>query len=148
LQEIYVRDYGLKKYMPVIMQPTYFNIQEQSSPVYLSLQYCTAMELGMKSYERATTLTNLYHVGGLLTKYIEEILHDDLNVAATPLKKLAEKARFDLFHSNPSHYRNIKDTKYLAVEDSNFSVPLYSEQEFPKNNTFLNGCIRISEKLV
>jgi hypothetical protein len=149
LQEMYIKDYGLKKYVPIIMQPAYFDFQNQSSPVYLSLQYCTAIELGMKSYDRATTLTNLYHVGGLLTRYVEEILHENLNIAMTPLWKLVKKARFDLFHSNPSHYRNIRKTKHLFLEDGNFRMPLphyLDESRFPENNTFVNGCIRISEK--
>lgn len=146
LQSIYIQHYGLKSHLPIIMQPDYFS--NKKSPIYYSLQYPTTMEFIPKTSMRNSILTDEYHVHSLLKKIMEEIKSEKLNISDIPLRKIPEEVNFDFFHNNVESYKDIKESKDIHLEDSAFiSAYRYIEDRtFPKNSSFLNGCVRISQK--
>ncbi len=150
IQNAYIDVYGLKNYMPVIMQADTFDMNNLSSnPVYYSLQYPAAVEFAPKSYDKTSTLTDLYCAQSLLKKYRIEILSGKFNVESTPLYELVSKVDYDFFHSNTGSYRDIKNSLVIPDEDKSFaeSTQKFKDRKFPKNGTFLNGCVRISHHL-
>jgi hypothetical protein len=149
LQEIFIADYGLKNYLPIIMQPAIFDLYDNKSPpVYYSLQYPTSFEFALKSNEQATTLTGLHEVKVLLKKYLDEIKGNKLNVVNTPLYKAAQEVTFDFFHSNTSIHKDIKKSECLPLEDNFFmqSAKKHKNRKFPHSSNFVNGCVRIAHK--
>jgi hypothetical protein len=144
LQEIYINEYNLKDYAPIIMAPSNFSLKD-TSPIYYSLQYPTTIEFALKSSERTSAMTDLYLVSSLLKKYLKEIQTGKLNIAETPLESFAQKAKFDFFHNNVTDYTDFKESALIPKEDTAFGLASTDENKnFPKNSSFLNGCIRIS----
>jgi hypothetical protein len=144
LQEIYINEYNLKDYAPIIMAPSNFSLKD-TSPIYYSLQYPTTIEFALKSSERTSAMTDLYLVSSLLKKYLKEIQTGKLNIAETPLESFAQKAKFDFFHNNVTDYTDFKESALIPKEDNAFGLASTDENKnFPKNSSFLNGCIRIS----
>lgn len=147
LQQIYVEDYGLKDYIPIIMQPAYFSLRNlKSRPIYYSLQFPTTLEFSLKTRERTTALTDLYLLKSLQNKYIVEILSQQLQVQDTLLYDAAMQVAFDYFHSASNNYTDVRDTKEIPLEDYTFlkTQANYSAGQFPHKANFLNGCVRIS----
>lgn len=150
LQKIYIEEYGLEDYAPVIMQPSAFlSNNPKSRPIYYSLQFPTAPEFSLKSSERTTTLTDLCLLRSLLNKYIREIASSRLNVKETLLYDAAIKVNYDFFHSTTGNYSDIKETKNIPVEDTSFTEAIKHPKagDFSNKAKFLNGCVRISRKL-
>ena len=146
LQEIYINDYGLKEYAPIIMQPSYFTLYNGNHPVYYSLQLPTELEFATKSQARTTTLTDLYMLKSLFNKYLYEILNnDDLKIQETPLYDATVNANYDFLHSTTGNYRDIKKTDILSLEDASF-MKNWPKKDFPDASNFLNGCVRVSHK--
>jgi hypothetical protein len=149
LQDIYLNDYKLKNYAPIIMQPGFFSLKKASSPVYYSLQHHTSIEFSPKPSNRNSAITDLGGVSYLLEKYLAEIKAGNLNISATPLSILAEHGKFDFFHNNISSYETIMEAANISMEDSRFDNSWRGKENkiFPKNSSFFNGCIRISSDI-
>lgn len=141
------RGYALKKYAPIIMEPSYFSAKK-GSPIYYSLQYPTTTEFSLKSSERVSTITETHLVHSLMKKFLLEIRENKLKMSETPLEFLSEGVCFDYFHNDVSEYRDLRDGCQIPHEDDNFSkaAALYSDLPFPKNSSFFNGCVRITKK--
>jgi hypothetical protein len=151
LQEIYHEVYGLKEYAPIIMQPTYFSLKNpESSPVYYSLQLPAALEFSLKPRERTTALIDLYHTKSLLSKYVDELKQEYVNIHGTLLHDAITKLKYDFFHSANNNLKDIQDSIVIPSEDNTFekAAGIYKNENFPNRANFLNGCVRISHKLI
>ncbi len=145
LKAVYEEFYGLKNYKAIFMQPEYFNYRRADKPIYFSLQHNTAVNLGMKSTNKATVLTNLYETQSLLEKYMEELLKGGLQLSISTLNEIIRGIQFNFFHSQPGHYRHIHATTELEKFDDRLKSP-EGQLIYPATATFLNGCIQISKK--
>lgn len=148
LQQAYQDIYGLKNYLPIIMQPARFDIQaEQVPPVYYSLQFPTAIEFGPKSSKHSSLLTDLNDLRAMIEKYLEALRSNQYNIEQTPLYAAIQQVKFDFFHTNVGLYEGIRDTMQLPQEDINLTTALIDAQakEFPAAAAFLKGCIRLSK---
>jgi len=149
LQEIYLNVYGLKDYAPIIMEPNFFSINNESRPVYYSLQHPTAMEFSQKSNKRASAIDYLYLTNLTLSKYISELLYGGYNLEDAILYKIIKKTNFSCFHSNiDKPITGIHDSQEIPREDMFFldRLPSCRGKRFPISNTFLKGCVRLSKK--
>lgn len=149
LQEIFLDIYGLEDYGPIIMQPAYFNLYNDTRPVYYSLQYPNLLEFSPKGRENPSAIQELCEVRSLLAKYLEEICSGILNLDGIPLYDLTEKVKFNFFHSDSGPYYNINNSTEIPKDDPSFSKLLCSEKQnlrFPFNSSFVRGCVRISRK--
>jgi hypothetical protein len=68
LQRVFVEDYRLKKYPPVIMHPHHFSLEEKT-PVYYSFEIPTTMRFSPKSNNALTTMTETKGI-----KHITEVV--------------------------------------------------------------------------
>jgi hypothetical protein len=146
LQKIYVEDYGLKKYAPILMQPSFFSMNANSRPVYSSLQYHASMEFSPKFSERTSAITEIHLIDSLINKHLAEIETGKLKISETPLEYVAKKVKFDYFHNDGGNYKELQESTEIPVEDKSFvkATGDYADLPFPKNSSFFNGCIRIS----
>lgn len=148
IQEAYLDVYNLKKYTPIIMQPILFDLHNrQHRPIYYSLQFPNAVELGHKFRNRSSAITDLYEVKSLINKYLRELVSGQFKVEETPLYDFIKMGTYDYFHNNVGHYHGIKENKEIPVEDDNFLFNSRNgNDEFPITSSFVQGCIRISQK--
>lgn len=151
LQEIYIEDYGLKDYAPIIMAPAHFDLEKENvSPVYYSLQLPTIVSLFVPTSQQTTIITDLYHLSTLMKRYLREIL--DINGPFcqnnTRIAKIANEIDFNFFHNSKKGYSPIQTSKNISEQDPSFMEKWLqsNNNEFPKNCTFFNGCIRIDKK--
>ncbi len=146
LQRLYIEDYGLKQYPPIIMQPHYFDMYTDNSlPVYTSLQVPTQLEFASKHSERTSTIQNLHIAGTLLKQYVQQLKQGDYLIENTSYYDLHEKVQFDFFHSAAADYHDVRGSDLIPEQDERFfhSLVETSNKDFPTNNTFIRGCTRI-----
>jgi hypothetical protein len=152
LQEIYIEDYGLKDYAPIIMVPTHFDYTAESTdPIYYSLHHPTSLALTPPNSKQTTILTDLYKSSALIQKYLREILDGQGLFCQdnTRIFKIAKAVQYHFFHNTIEGYSQICEAKEIAEIDQSFmsSWKNTANNEFPKNCSFFNGCIQISKKL-
>ncbi len=148
IQAAYREFYQLKHYPPIVMQPKFFSQSETTQqPVYLSLQYPSAIELAPRLSTRTHAIADLEAIQMLTKEYIDGLLAEDFRIGDTPLAKVPFKVQFDHFHRAPINYPDIYESKQISQADKNFhEVNSPHHGEFPANSSFFNGCIRISNK--
>lgn len=147
IQQTYIESYNLKHYAPIIMQPAYFSCYQPSDPVYYSLQHPATISYAPKASKHSTTLQDLYEVGSVLKKYVEEIKAGKVNIAETPLESVAIKTEITLIHNNTSNYRNIEPASIVPEKDAQFLTPWINTPNnnlFPPNSLFFNGALSLS----
>ncbi len=146
LQEIFTTVYQLENYVPVIMQPYFFSL-ENPRPIYYSLQYPAMAEFAPRSREISTKLNDIYEIQQLLKKYLVDIYSGKLNVNGTLIYNLYEKVQYDFFHTNAEKHTGIRSSKDVPIEDPAFlQAAIGTNNNFPANSPFIRGCIRISAK--
>lgn len=145
VQRAYKETYRMKDYLPIVMQPGYF---DSTSPdaVYASLQFMSVMELSPKSNERSSTIADLYAVQSLVKRYLRGITEGDYNMGGTWFYEMARHVYFRFFHSSASQYPNIQDTHNLIQYDRRFQQLLgeQGEPSFPATGRFLRGCVQLA----
>ena len=142
LQQIYNDVYSLK-YQPIIMHPYTLAFNDKSRSVYYSLQYPSTLEFSPKS-KVSNKITDLRELQHILNKYFAEIKKGYLNIKGTPFQDLVDKAKYDYFHINIKSYKNIHNSDIMPMEDKYLKSIMDDHKEFPKNSSFIRGCIRIT----
>lgn len=145
VQEAYVDIYRLN-YAPIIMQPTYFSIEDSSEPVYFSLQYNTSLELSLKSAYKTSAIEDLYQLYSLMNKYLSELTSDESQVLASPLLQL-RSLLLSYFHNEIDGYQSFQNISNLTQSDKNFKEisKRFNNLPAPESASFFKGCIRLSE---
>lgn len=148
IQKAYLEIYNLKDYLPIIMLPGSFDMDEKKqSPVYYSLQFPNAIELGQNTRARTSLVQDLYEIRWLMDKYLQEIALNRFNIQGTPLSETINKVQYEYFHDKIGNYSNIKHSEEIFIADPNFKnilTPCHNKL-FPANSPFVRGCIRISK---
>jgi hypothetical protein len=142
IQNAYYEVYGLK-YAPILMQPDYFNMLKDSSPIYASLQHNCALELAQKTSRKKTALTDLYDLHAILKKYQAFLANNPLELSISALSHVGKHIEFGLFHSHTNDYPTIQNTLELPKIDNQFANAY--DLPFPQKSHFLNGCVQIKK---
>jgi len=146
IQEIYSNVYGLA-YAPIIMQPYRFS-QGENRPVYYSLSLPTITRFSPRSREESSKLSDLYEIKSLMGKYLTDLSNIDLNLNETLIYDLPSKVQYDFFHTETQVYRGIQSSAEIPFQDPSFAtIPYGGNKPFASNAIFVNGCVRIKDKL-
>lgn len=146
IQSIYLDLYQLQ-YTPILMQPQYFNFSDaESSPVFLSAQYPTAIDLAPRTSTRLNAIEDLEALHKNIEIYLEEIRKNRLNLENTPLAQLPYTVDIDYFHSLVQDHIHIKNSKTLFTQNQSLKTlsTQFSEHTAPCDSSFFRGCIRIA----
>ena len=103
LQNVFVQDYGLKKYAPIIMHLHHFNLDE-NRPVYYSLSQPTTAVFSPRSNKSTSNMSDLRHLKDIMDALIDEIACGHLGVEKTPFFKLAHTVNYDFHHTDEDIY--------------------------------------------
>lgn len=151
LQELFVEDYRLINYLPIILGPTYFNPFVKSQPIYYSLHYPNAFELAFKGSDYSSTIVELYEIKDLLHIYLQEFSSPDLNISHTVMSQIPDMVSFEFFHSNPNNYHGITSSETLFNDDALFQTIKHESDRIknishPLSCSFVRGCVKIKNK--
>lgn len=148
IQRIYEAFYNLADYVPTIMQPAYYNTDDNKF-LYYSLQVPTLLETMPKVRKAATVIDYLRNLLELKELFFQEAFDNNLMIENTSIKEMIGRLNFEFFHGDMYSYGSfIRPSKEMLEKDKNL---LYTPSnvrlhEFAENSPFVRGCIRISTR--
>lgn len=145
LQEVFLRDYGLKKYAPVIMHLHHFSAKERR-PVYYSFEMPTTTVFSPRSSRISSKMTDMRELKYILEVLLSEILKGNVDVHKTPLYEIAKNVKYNFYHTDRDQYSEIANTLNVLHFDQYFSANSF-EYAFPEFSPFFRGCISVSSSL-
>jgi len=143
IEDAYINVYGLKDYLPIIMQPNMPRNPEDSTSSYYSLSKPTLVE-GSPSYRQAVNIIfELRELKSLLNLFMQELEQDGFGLHSN------FSDNFEFFHLTTDPTHEIQSTKTMPLKDKNLLSTYweYSGRDFPAASPFLKGCLRITNKL-
>jgi hypothetical protein len=148
LQRAYVESYGLKKYVPTILAPSHFSLEnEGDEAIYYSLSYPSTLSLSPKASQVASTLSELRELERIM-RLFTQAMTGEFACMDTTLNDAAKKLAFHYFHSKADAHGIVRSTDELWQQDGRFRAEVASacasEAGFSRNASFLRGCVRIS----
>jgi hypothetical protein len=149
IQRIYTKEYEIKDYPPIIIQPDMFNINNSKQhPIYYSLQFPNAAEFKPSSRVRASNISDLHEIRSLMLRYEQELLADRFNTAQTVLGDVFHHVQCDYFHNGVELHSGMRNSSEIPKEDKGFLKTLDGVlyKDFPDTCSFVKGCIRLSHK--
>lgn len=151
LQHAYVESYGLRKYLPTIMQTKHFDADIDTQPVYYSLQHPSTHVFSPKSREAASTLFEMRELEHIMKIYKQELTKESTPCADTIIGTIGSKFAFHYFHNKPDSHHLIRASNELEQIDARFqnhSVKHKAEiAKFAADAPFLRGCISIAKDI-
>lgn len=148
IQQAYEQSYGLKKYLPTIMQPVHFIFENQPDPVYYSLQNPSTHVFSPKSREVSSTLTEMRELQHIMRTFIHELTTEEVVCSDTVIGEIAKNINFNYFHNKHDCHRIIKPSSEIATKDKRFSSsndrPYHTQAVYAADSPFVRGCISIS----
>jgi hypothetical protein len=152
LQKIFVSSYGLKKYIPTIMQPALFNFEQDKLPIYYSLQHPTTHVFSPKSRKVSSTLFEMRELEHILRIFSEELAKNDAMCSDTILNEIAANIEFKYFHNEADRHNIIKPSSEIADFDKRFVTSKKDTRsqgaKFASDAKFIRGCVSIKAKAV
>ncbi len=150
LQQAFVESYGLKKYHPTILKPTKFNFEEDTLPVYYSLQNPATHVFSPKSREASSTLFEMRELAHLTRIFVEELAKPDGVCSDTIIGKIASNIEINYCHNKMDRHRVVKSSSEIPTIDErfNFINSRYkaSGAIFAGDAPFVRGCIAIKKR--
>lgn len=138
IQQTYTDDYGLKDYIPNIMQPEKLT---QNNKIYYSLSFPTLFDSSPYFRNPPSIIEDQREIKKLLDILIN-IIHQVQSHSVNSLRNI----KFELFHSNNDPYGQILSSKIIPESDPRFLI--YNDSHKPRvfcsSASFFNGCIAIS----
>jgi hypothetical protein len=137
-------NYGLKKHLPTLIAPSYFdyNLEE---PIYYSLQYPIARSFSPQSKSKYSMLNQLNDLKRILEKFINNILKKDTMWSGTILHDAVNNLDFSFIHNHKNKVMIPllpaeaikKDDRFLLMDQS--CVKYNNEVSLDAN--FFRGCV-------
>jgi hypothetical protein len=150
LQKVFVESYGMKKYLPTILKPTKFTFENDTLPIYYSLQNPATHTFSPKSREASSTLFEMRELEHIVRIFTEELAKDKSICSDTIISKIAKNIEFNYFHNKVDRHRITQPSSEIAKLDErfNFIDPKYKVPgaTFASDAPFVRGCISIKAK--
>lgn len=146
LQHTLTYSYGLKKYIPTIIAPQYFLLENKKTDIYYSMQYPTTRAFSPKTQNTISTLKNLEDLNRIIDKFKLFILKEDGIWEGSILQNQVKNTNIKYIHT--TNGIDITLAQQIVQEDSrfNFFYPNCSpDNALPANTAnFFRGCIKLS----
>lgn len=145
LQRVYIEEYGLKKYAPVLMHLHHFS-QADKRKVYYSFQIPTTTIFSPKSRKLSSAMSDLHEVKYIMEILLSEILKGNLEVENTPLFELAKNVSYGFYHTDKDKAGEISLASNIKNIDKTFTKTVVNANEyaFPEFAPFFRGCASLS----
>ncbi|MCC8368658.1 MAG: hypothetical protein LN573_01030 [Rickettsia endosymbiont of Oxypoda opaca] len=139
IQQVYIKDYNLRNYIPNIMQPARFTT---GNKVYYSLSMPTIPNSSLHCNNPPSIIEDQRNIKNLLDILMDIIL-DQKNRLNTGL----ENIKFEYFHSHNDELHQITSSTMIPEDDPRFfscNNSYTDDRIFCASSSFFKGCIRIS----
>jgi hypothetical protein len=151
LQEAFVESYGQKKYIPTIMAPTHFHLENRKAhPVYYSLQSPTTLSFSPKSRKLSSTIFEIRELKHLVDIFTNELAKEKNILSDTIICEAAKNVAFNFYHNNIDRHNLIEQSENLIHHDERFSAKHAFKSAdnsiFACDSPFVRGCISIGLK--
>jgi len=151
LQTAFIHSYGMEKYYPTIMQPTHFNFEKDTAPIYYSIQHPSVHVFAPKSRKISSTLVELRELEHIMRVFATELGRSDGMCSDTILCEVARKAEFSYFHSKPDKHQVVYNSTEIAKRDKRFKYCAGRKKPgktmtFGSDAPFVRGCVSIFTK--
>lgn len=147
LQQIFMESYGLKKYIPTIMQPEHFDFEKHQSPIYYSLQHPSTHVFSPKSREVSSTLSEILELEYIMRIFREELSNDANICSDTVIGKIARQVSFHYYHNKLDRQRIIVRSSDMPTRDERFTIRHENTAaKFASDAPFVRGCVSIQSK--
>lgn len=148
LQNIFIESYGMKKYIPTIMQPSHFNLEKNDLPIYYSLQNPSTHVFSPKSRVDSSALLEMRELEHIMKIFIAELSHSNSMCVDTIIGEVARKINFNFFHNKNDRHKIVCSSSELVKADARFThYPIKHKKNgavFAGDASFVRGCIRIA----
>lgn len=127
IQDAYMKNYLLKHYAPILMQPSHLN----NAPVYYSLSLPTLLEHAPQADNARSIMADMRELKQLMSVLLK----------STDTQHIS----YDFFHSDTDQFSEIRPANEMLSEDSRLNEypKKYGELLFSECSPFFRGCIRI-----
>ncbi len=150
IQKAFVESYGLKKYLPTVMQPAHFVFEQDSFPIYYSLQNPSTHVFSPKSRLVSSTLFEMRELVHIMKIFTAELSRKNSMCFDTVIGEAARELNFNFFHNKVDKHGMIKDSSDIVNFDKRFAgCPKEYRKKgavFASDAPFLRGCISINKK--
>ncbi|VVC75193.1 hypothetical protein AQUSIP_04800 [Aquicella siphonis] len=151
IQHAFSASYGMKKYLPTLMQPAHFDFSAPGAMVYYSLQHPSTHVFSPKSREVSSTIAEMLELEYIMRVFCEELSCEANICADTVIGRIAKSVRFHYFHNKsdrqgiiaPSVEIPARDARFMHVNDS----VRHSGARFAADAPFVRGCIGMSSSM-
>lgn len=146
LQDVYINDYGLKQYVPTIMEPCHFSEGEYCRHLYYSLQMPTLLESLPQTRLQSKIISEIRELKMLIDNFFKEALDGVLKIDNSRIEWLINNVEYDFFHSEKDIYGEIRLASEMPKEDPAlvYTMNKYKNKTFSEAAPFMRGCVRIS----
>lgn len=150
LQSAFVEIYGLKKYLPTILQPTHFNYENDEYPIYYSLQNPSTHVFSPKSREVSSTLFEMREVEHIMRIFVDELAKENGMCSDTIMCEIANGVKFNYFHNKIDRHHIVQQSSMIPSLDKRFNFTSLKHRvsgaKFASDAPFVRGCISIAAK--
>lgn len=144
IQKIISNSYGLKKYIPTIIAPSYFSI-ENNSPVYYSMHYPTLRLYSPKTMtNKKSVLSDLQDLSRALSKFSKQICDCQSIWKDTLLQEVTEKLNFKFIHTSNRNGVVITNPSEIVSIDQRFNQLAWNNNINlgpSLDGNFFRGCV-------
>ncbi len=145
IQDAYMRDYGLKTYTPLLMQPDFLLPNQKFNAVYYSLQYPTLLEKPSEFQNFPSVMAMIRELKQLIETFVDIMSEWPVTNPSKDKMDFLDKIAFDFFHNEADQHKEIQQTKKMSQTDSNLNLyPEKYHKKFPEGAHFFRGCIKVS----
>lgn len=151
LQKAFVESYGLKKYIPTIMGPAQFFLEDEASqPIYYSLQRPSTLTFSPKSRSLASTSFEMRELKHIVNVFANELSKESNLLSDTIISEVAKKIEFKYYHNKDDKHHAILNSSEIAHYDNRFSSKFAKsaapESVYAADAPFVRGCVSIGLK--
>lgn len=148
IQHALTYSYGLKKYIPTIIGPEYFDYLIEK-PVYYTLQYPITRSFSPKTKNSISMLNHLDDLKKSMDRFLIMIKSKDSMWYGTILQEAATATKFEYIHVNANNNLKPKAPEEVIQNDYRFQAV---EENCIKNNispsvdaNFFRGCVSLAK---
>ena len=147
IQTTLIKSYGLKKYIPTVLSPQYFSLEE-SKPVYYSLHYPMLRLFSPKtSSNKKSALKDIQALSRALNKFLKRISDEESIWQGTTFGETAQRLAFKFIHRSSRSGVAITYPADIINSDQRFlNTVSHSEDLIPSlDGNFFRGCVCLSK---
>jgi len=151
IQEAFVDSYGMKKYIPTIMGPKHFYLEEKNvQPIYYSLQSPTTLSFSPKSRKLSSTIFEMRELKHIVNVFTSELSKECNMLTDTIISEAAKKIEFNFYHNKTDKHNYIHQSSNIISLDNRFSskyaIKYAKGSVFACDAPFVRGCISLGVK--